>query len=630
MPLQVKIILWTGLFLILITSILTVYSASTIRNSAIESAQREALAVAESEAGAIKDRLDPALIASRTMAEALGAVKDKNQPIELTRDQANGILRSVAVANPEFLGTWTLWEPNAFDGLDAEYANTPLHDETGRYIPYWVRDENGKIHGEAIIEYETPGIGDFYLVPRETKKNAIMPPYLYPIQGKDTLMTSFVVPIVVDDRFYGVAGTDLRIDFIQNIVDEIDLYDHSASAVVLTDTGTLVAISDQPELGLQPATAIYEDFEDLLPYVTAGETLVSPSPDGQFLRVFAPIDFGYYETHWSIGLIIPIEKITAAATAAIVQQTAITVGLFLLAVGLLWLLTNQIVRPIRLLTEAASTVASGNLNIVTNVKTNDEIGVLANTFDTMTYQLRELFETLEQRVATRTKDLEKVASISAATAAIRDPNQMLATMVHLTQRGFGLYHAHVFLYHKEQEELQIVACGYKEGDEHEGTHGTTTIPLGQEQSLVARAARTRKPVVVNDVYSDPDWLPNPLLPETRAELAVPMIVGDELLGVLDVQSEHLDIFSEQEINIQLTLASQVATSLQSALAYSETKSRAELEELINTIGQKIQRATTIEDTLQTAIRELGLSLGAARVSTKIQAKHQDEIIINRN
>ena len=76
---------------------------------------------------------------------------------------------------------------------------------------------------------------------------------------------------------------------------------------------------------------------------------------------------------------------------------------------------------------------------------------------------------------------------------------MLATVVHLTQRRFGLYHAHVFMYNEDTEELQIEACGYQEGDEHEGTHGTTTIPIAQEQSLVARAARTRKAIIVNDV-----------------------------------------------------------------------------------------------------------------------------------
>jgi len=214
-----------------------------------------------------------------------------------------------------------------------------------------------------------------------------------------------------------------------------------------------------------------------------------------------------------------------------------------------------------------------------------------------------------ETAAKRAKELETVANISNATATIQDTFEMLATMVHLTQRGFGLYHAHVFTYDEDTEELKIVACGYKEGDEHEGTHGTAVIPMAQEQSLVARAARTRQPVIVNDAHNEPGWLPNPLLPDTQAELAVPMIVGDTLLGVLDVQSDRLNVFTEEDANIQMTLASQVATALQNARSFSQAQKRAEHETTVNLIAQKIQSATTIEEAMQVAARELGHALG---------------------
>lgn len=237
-------------------------------------------------------------------------------------------------------------------------------------------------------------------------------------------------------------------------------------------------------------------------------------------------------------------------------------------------------------------------------------------------ELATVQDSLQERVANRTQDLATVARISTSTATIRDPFQLLVTAVHLTQRGFNLYHAHVFTYRKDSNDLKIVACGYKEGDVHEGTHGTAVIPFDQEKSLVARAARTRKPVIVNDVYNEPGWLPNPLLPDTRAELAVPMIVGEELLGVLDVQSERIDAFSEEDASIQMTLAAQIATALQNAQSYADAKTQAELETLVNTIGQKIQRSTSVEDTLQIAIREIGLALGATRVSANLQANPQ--------
>jgi len=167
----------------------------------------------------------------------------------------------------------------------------------------------------------------------------------------------------------------------------------------------------------------------------------------------------------------------------------------------------------------------------------------------------------------------------------------------------------VFIYDQDKEELRIVACGYKEGDEHEGTHGTSVISVDREQSLVARCARTRQPVIVNDVHNEPGWLPNPLLPDTKAELAVPMIVGDQLLGVLDVQSEHLNAFTQEDANIQMTLASQVGTALQNARSFANAQKQAEHETRLNTISQKIQAAVTIEEAMQVAARELGHALG---------------------
>jgi GAF domain-containing protein len=199
-------------------------------------------------------------------------------------------------------------------------------------------------------------------------------------------------------------------------------------------------------------------------------------------------------------------------------------------------------------------------------------------------------------------------------------NKLLDTVVHQTQRQFDLYHAHVFIFNEAMQELQIAACGWKEGDEHEGTHETVSIPLDQEQSLVARAARTGRSVIVNDVKSEPGWLPNPLLPNTASEMAVPLIIGDRVLGVLDVQSDQLNAFTEEDANIQTTLASQVATAMQNARSFSEAQKQAEREAMLNIINQKIQSATSVEAVLQIAARELGHALGAPLTVAQLSMK----------
>jgi GAF domain-containing protein len=89
-----------------------------------------------------------------------------------------------------------------------------------------------------------------------------------------------------------------------------------------------------------------------------------------------------------------------------------------------------------------------------------------------------------------------------------------------------------------------------------------------------------------------------------------MIVGDKVLGVLDVQSELLNRFTEIDVNIKTTLAAQVAVALQNARTFEQAQNQAKRESMLNTIGQKIQSATSVESVLQIAARELGRALSA--------------------
>ena len=276
--LRVKMTLWSGLLLAVASTILIVYSAMTLRQTAIDDAQNEALAVAASHAQQIRAELDVPRLTARTMANALGAVNSPTQPTAMTRDQVNAMLRQVLSENPSYLGTYTLWEPNAFDGLDAEYQDKPAHDNTGRFIPYWVRGTDGSIHVEALKDYEVPGTGDWYLQPRNTRQEYTIAPYIYSIQGVDTMMATFTAPILVNGKFYGITGVDAPIAFTHGIVDSIDLYGGKAQAILLTESGTLIAVNGQPELSNQPATQIYPDFEQLQPRLTAGKVFVSPRP----------------------------------------------------------------------------------------------------------------------------------------------------------------------------------------------------------------------------------------------------------------------------------------------------------------------------------------------------------------
>ena len=138
-------------------------------------------------------------------------------------------------------------------------------------------------------------------------------------------------------------------------------------------------------------------------------------------------------------------------------------------------------------------------------------------------------------------------------------------MVDLAKARFDLYHAHIYLLDELGQTLNLVVGAGDVGQQlvSEGW----SIPIDQEQSLVAQVARTGEGVIVNDVRQNPHHLPNPLLPDTRSELAVPLIVGGMVLGVLDVQSDQVNRFTQQDVQLKTTLASQVAVALQNAEQY---------------------------------------------------------------
>ncbi len=191
----------------------------------------------------------------------------------------------------------------------------------------------------------------------------------------------------------------------------------------------------------------------------------------------------------------------------------------------------------------------------------------------------------ENFVAKRAEELQVVAELSTAVAAASDPQQLLQEIVNLTKERFNLYHAHIYLLDETGKNL-VLAAGAGDAGKIMVAEGRS-ISLNQEKSLVARAARTKEGVIVNNVMMDPGFLPNPLLFDTRSEMAVPMIVGDRVLGVLDVQANVINRFTSQDTQIQTTLAAQTAVALQNARQYDELQrsqgSIRERESLLRTI-----------------------------------------------
>jgi len=231
-------------------------------------------------------------------------------------------------------------------------------------------------------------------------------------------------------------------------------------------------------------------------------------------------------------------------------------------------------------------------------------------------ELRVLQSGLEQRVAERTKALATSAEVTRRLATVLDPRQLVSAVVNEVRNAFDYYYAQIYLLDEASENL-VMSGGTGEAGAAMLSRGHS---LSKGRGLVGRAADTNTSVLIPDVLQEEGWFPNDLLPETKSEAAVPISAGNQVLGVLDVQHNAVNGLTAEDVTLLESLAGQVAITLQNARAYEESRQQAELESLVNAIGQKIQRTTTMEDTLQTAIREIGLALGAARVSARVATR----------
>ncbi|MBF0120496.1 MAG: hypothetical protein HQK79_16795 [Desulfobacterales bacterium] len=379
---------------------------------AINNAKQLFMSSAESCGFVIKAELEVALDSARTLAHVLSGIKDKNINLKIDRDRVIGLLKSVIEKNETFVGAYTCWEPNAFDGLDDIYTQATGHDKTGRFIPYIGLGEDRKAKLEPLTDYENShkydnGVrkGDYYLSPKESKVECISDPYPYLIQGKEVWMTSMTVPIVVDNIFYGIAGIDMELKFIQSIIDKLnkDFFSNGAMIAIVSNSGIISSITNKPLLiGKHIKEILGEESEkhikiikDAKKHIEVGDKNICSS---------IPIYIGKTKTPWGVIIDVPKEIILSNAKNQvnelektskknILNQLIIGIVISIISLIVIGFLSVDITKPIKRVLEFAKNLKKGDISNRLQVRKR-----FLDDIDEMILALNEMADAIEMKV----------------------------------------------------------------------------------------------------------------------------------------------------------------------------------------------------------------------------------------
>jgi signal transduction histidine kinase/CheY-like chemotaxis protein len=443
------------------------------------------------------------------------------------------------------------------------------------------------------------------------EREVVWSPIYVDATGQGLLVTA-AAPVYAGDEFVGVVGVDVTLQDITASVEETRLLG-SGYGFLIDDEGRAIALPEQGYediLGREPQpdevgadlSGSDTSFAPILAEMMAGsEGFESLSTDEEELFVA----YGSLETtRWSLANVVEtrsvlqtlasLEADLESSTRSLVLTRALPLGaailVIVMVVGLL--VSRRLTHPIQEMAAAVQRIGAGQWDVPLPRTANDEIGVLAQAFNSMTAQLRGLIAELEQRVADRTSDLQRragqleaAAEVARDAAAIRDVGQLLDATVHLVSERFGFYHAGIFLV-DDAREYAVLRAASSQGGQRMLDRGHR-LRVG-EVGIVGYVAGKGEPRIALDVGQDAVFFDNPDLPQTRSEMAVPLEVRGETVGVLDVQSTEAAAFDQEDVAVLQTMADQVAVAIDNARLLEE--SQRALRELQLAQGEQVRRA----------------------------------------
>ncbi len=406
-------------------------------------------------------------------------------------------------------------------------------------------------------------------------------------QGVSDESVVVAIPIVGQQgRPLGVIAARARVDPLRDVLAEPTGLGNTGKAYLVNADHSVLAATGLPPVGSDGSAAppVFVDAPGI------GQTLNDQTnTSGLFRDYRGTMVLGTYRWLPKWGVVLSTEQDLLegllAVRGIIAVNAAIGVAAVALAVISALFVTRTIADPLAGLAKTATDIASGNLDGRASTARQDEIGTLARAFNSMTAQLQDSITNLEERVEERTRALQKAnetleqravqletsARLSRELTSILEIDDLLTQVVELIRDAFSYYHVHIFLLDQDGDRLVLHASTSPTVPEHHciGVTGS---------SINGKAIQGGEALLVNDVKSDASYLADQYLPDIESELVVPLRLGNQAIGTLDVQSAELDAFAEQDLLVIQSLGDQIAVAIENARLYDRSQELAVLEE----------------------------------------------------
>lgn len=497
------------------------------------------------------------------------------------------------------------------DATGLERVRVDYDEESG--AAFVVTDLQNKADRDYFTQTVNQPAGQIYISPLDLNREGTPPAIETREDGSPIPVIRYGIPIYIDDN---VAGILVISAFAEPLLELTIPDENEGLNYLLSSDGYYLSNSANPELtfgfesnvdliGKQAGASFFQDVnftEDQIDAVLSGdEDYGTLTTSNGLLVSYGRVNLRPDDAESSEYFIFVDAGIESEFYADVRQ--AVLVGILIITVagiiggGVVFVIATTMARWMNILSTGAQQLASGDFNIQLPTyisQRGDEIGTLGSAFVGMSNQLKSSFESLENRVAERTQDLQTSAEIAAAANQIRDIDDLLSLTVNLIRDRFDFYYTQVYLIDTSGEWAEL----------RDGTGYVGRKLLGRKHrlslskpSLVSSAIKTQKPVIVQDTSKDPNFLPNELLPETRSEVAIPLRVQDKIIGVLDIQHNIPNTFADENIQLFQAMADQLAVTFENVSLYQDTQRRAIELQTVAEVGAEASSNLNISELL---------------------------------